>query len=105
VSDEVFEFHCQQAAEKLLKALLSELGVRFRKTHELGALAAMLTGAGYALPQGCTDLDEFTPFGAVYRYEDYDAALGLDRRRAREMLRLLREWVETGIRERALLDG
>jgi HEPN domain-containing protein len=26
VSDEVFGFHCQQAAEKLLKALLSELG-------------------------------------------------------------------------------
>lgn len=25
VSDEVFGFHCQQAAEKMLKALLSDL--------------------------------------------------------------------------------
>jgi len=38
VSDEVIGFHCQQAAEKLLKALLSDLGAAFHKTHELGAL-------------------------------------------------------------------
>jgi len=38
VSDEVIGFHCQQAAEKMLKALLSDLGAAFRKTHELGAL-------------------------------------------------------------------
>ena len=36
-------FHCQQAAEKILKALLSDVGVRFRKTHEIGALMALLT--------------------------------------------------------------
>jgi len=38
VSDEIIGFHCQQAAEKILKALLSEVGVRFRKSHEIGAL-------------------------------------------------------------------
>ena len=38
VSDEVIGFHCQQAAEKLLKGLLSDLGAAFHKTHELGAL-------------------------------------------------------------------
>ena len=38
VSDEVIGFHCQQAAEKMLKALLSDLGAAFHKTHELGAL-------------------------------------------------------------------
>ena len=38
VSDEIIGFHCQQAAEKILKALLSDLGVRIRKTHEIGAL-------------------------------------------------------------------
>jgi hypothetical protein len=46
VSDEVIGFHCQQAAEKMLKALLSDLGVRFRKTHELGALGAATPHAG-----------------------------------------------------------
>jgi HEPN domain-containing protein len=38
VSDEIIGFHCQQAAEKILKALLSDVGVRFRRTHEIGAL-------------------------------------------------------------------
>ena len=38
VSDEVIGFHCQQAAEKMLMALLSDLGGTFPKTHELGAL-------------------------------------------------------------------
>jgi len=38
VSDEVIGFHCQQAAEKMLKALLSDLGITFHKTQEMGSL-------------------------------------------------------------------
>src|ERR1022692_2749603 len=57
VSDEVIGFHCQQAAEKILKALLSDLGVRFRKTHEIGALMALLAQAGHALPEQFENLD------------------------------------------------
>ena len=37
VSDEVIGFHCQQAAEKMLKALLSELGQRAGKTIHYGS--------------------------------------------------------------------
>jgi HEPN domain-containing protein len=100
VSDEVLGFHCQQAAEKLLKALLSDLGVRFRKTHDIGALIALLSGTGYSLPEDISDLDGLTPFAAVYRYEDYDSGLALDRTRIRSTLRLLRAWVEERLRER-----
>ncbi len=32
IGDEIIGFHCQQAAEKIIKALLSTKGVRFRKT-------------------------------------------------------------------------
>ena len=46
VSDEIIGFHCQQAAEKLLKAPLSDLGIRFRKTHEIGALLDLLANYG-----------------------------------------------------------
>ena len=46
VSDEVIGFHCQQAAEKMLKALLSDLGAAFHKTHELGALMDTLASFG-----------------------------------------------------------
>ena len=35
VSDEVIGFHCQPAAEKMLKAVLYDLGAVFHKTHEL----------------------------------------------------------------------
>src|SRR5260221_11054117 len=35
-------FHCQQSAEKYLKALLDELGQRIPKTHELGDLLDLL---------------------------------------------------------------
>lgn len=100
VSDEIIGFHCQQAAEKLLKALLSHLSVRFRKTHEIGALADLLAKSGCPLPAEFEDLDFLTPFGAVYRYEDYDSELALDRERAWRMLRRLRGWVEQRLRER-----
>ncbi|HXJ42428.1 MAG TPA: HEPN domain-containing protein [Bryobacteraceae bacterium] len=46
VSDEIVGFHCQQAAEKLLKALLSDMGTAFRRTHELGALVHSVLSIG-----------------------------------------------------------
>lgn len=61
VSDEVIEFHCQQAAEKRLKALLSELGVTFHNTHELGAPMDALARSGAPLPVEFEKLDMLTP--------------------------------------------
>jgi len=100
VSDEIVGFHLQQAAEKLLKALLSGFGVRFRKTHEIGALIELAESSGCPFPENLKNLDILTPFGAVYRYEDYDSELSLDRDSARQMIRGLRAWVESGLRER-----
>jgi HEPN domain-containing protein len=87
VTDEIIGFHCQQAAEKILKALLSDVGVRFRKTHEIGALMSLLAQAGYGLPDQFEDLDGLTPFGAIYRYGDYDAVVSLNRHAARGRIR------------------
>lgn len=100
VSDELIGFHCQQAAEKMLKALLPDSGLRFRRTHELGALMAILGDAGHPLPGNLQDLDFLSPFGALYRYEDYDSGIALDRRHARQMLRSLRAWVESRLQQR-----
>jgi HEPN domain-containing protein len=100
VSDEVFGFHCQQAAEKLMKALLSRLGIRFRKTHELGSLALLLTEYGCPVPSEFDELDRLTPFGAVYRYEDFDSPLQLDRPRVRKLLMRLRAWIENQLATR-----
>jgi len=35
-------FHCQQSAEKYLKALLKQAGVRIPRTHDLVALVSLL---------------------------------------------------------------
>lgn len=105
VSDEIIGFHCQQAVEKLLKALLSDLGMRFRKTHEIGALMGLLAEAGEPLPDESRQLDTLTPFGSVYRHEDYDAPGTLDRPAAGRMVRELRVWVEARLRDRRLQAG
>lgn len=94
VSDEIIGFHCQQAAEKLMKALLSACGVRYRKTHDIGGLMDLLTEAGAALPEELQDIDFLTPFGTIYRYEDFAPPVALDRSHARAQLRRLRRWVE-----------
>jgi HEPN domain-containing protein len=93
VSDEIVGFHCQQAAEKILKALLSDLGVAFRKMHDLGSLMELLAGSGERLPRDFEDLEALTPFGVVYRYENFDSGQPLDRNAARALLRSLRIWV------------
>lgn len=72
-SDEVFGFHVQQAAEKLLKAWLAIRGERYPLTHDLQGLLDQLA-------QGATDLDDFrslseyTPFAVVHRYEALGAS-------------------------------
>jgi HEPN domain-containing protein len=65
VDDEVIGFHCQQAAEKILKALLSDLGVRFRKTHNIRSLMKLIVDSGCPLPAEFTGLEEFTPFAVA----------------------------------------
>ena len=51
VADATFGFHCQQAAEKLLKALRSALEIRFRRTHDLQELMTSLENAGKGVSQ------------------------------------------------------
>ncbi len=97
VSDEVIGFHCQQAAEKLLKGLLSELGIGFRRTHDLRELMDVLDDGGCAIPATLADLDRLTPFGTLYRYEDLDILPGFERTRSRDLIRELRTWVESRV--------
>ena len=105
VSDEVIGFHCQQAAEKMLKTLLSDLGAAFHKTHELGALMDTLARSGAPLPAEFENLDVLTPFGTVYRYDDYDGTESLNRTETRGLLRSLRSWVENRLHSRIYLEA
>lgn len=65
-------YHCQQAAEKLLKGLLVAADVPFRKTHELDELADL---AGPCFPGLQSGLDFCRPLSSwctAYRYPSLD---------------------------------
>lgn len=53
-----------------------------------------LARSGAPLPGEFENLDVLTPFGAVYRYDDYDGTESLNRTETRAMLRSLRSWME-----------
>ena len=97
ISNEIIGFHCQQAAEKLLKALLAEIGVHFHRTHNLRQLMNLLADEGRPVPDDLEDMDVLTPFAAVHRYGTPPVTVSLDRQQARETVRRLRKWVENQI--------
>ena len=61
-------FHCQQSAEKYLKALLEELGVTIPKTHKLLALMHLLNTNYQMLRSLRRGLDFLTRFAVATRY-------------------------------------
>jgi hypothetical protein len=70
IEDETLGYHAQQAAEKLLKALLAHGGHAYPRSHNIGLLLDLLAGHGVLLPERFQDLDALTPFGTVFRYDD-----------------------------------
>ena len=67
VSDEVFGFHVQQAAEKLLKAWIALLGEVYPLTHNIKDLLDLLTGRGAAVEPFASMVD-YTPYAVEFRY-------------------------------------
>lgn len=67
--DRVFGFHAQQATEKLLKAWISALDLRFPYTHELRLLTKILAENGIDTTE-YSSLLELTQFAVEYRYDD-----------------------------------
>ena len=95
--DAVFGFHAQQAAEKLMKALLAHLGIQFELTHDLTRLAKSVAKVDQPLPDLGLPLRKLTRFGVVYRYEFQPLAANPDRATARNAVKLLRTHVEARI--------
>jgi HEPN domain-containing protein len=67
---EPIAFHCQQAAEKYLKAFLVSRGVEFPKTHDIRQLLYLVEPLAPELAAGLRDLDALTPYGVEIRYPD-----------------------------------
>jgi hypothetical protein len=62
ISDAIVGFHCQQAIEKALKAMLAMSAVDFPFTHDLGALIVLCERAGTPVPAELEDVDRLTPY-------------------------------------------
>ena len=95
-ADETFGFHAQQAAEKLLKAVLAGHGVVYPRTHRLGDLLDLAREHKLPLPEEFETLHGLTPFAVEYRYEFFgeEVERPLDRKAVLELVRQLRIWVE-----------
>jgi HEPN domain-containing protein len=91
-------FHCQQAAEKFLKALLTFNQIEFPKTHDLGALLDFVSPVDAPLAESLNDILLLNPYGVEVRYpgdmpdiepEDAQKALELAKRVRDAVLKLL----------------
>jgi hypothetical protein len=93
VKDAIFEFHLQQAIEKLLKALIAAHGEKFPFTHDLQLLIDQLERLGERLPVFEIPLPEFTKFGVLVRYDSGIALNGFERGLLRKIVEDLRVFV------------
>ncbi len=93
VPDGPFGFHIQQAVEKMLKALLCQLAVKYKFTHDLEYLVTLVQDHGEALPMGILDITQLESYGVAYRYDSVPEVAVLDRAAAIESVRLIREHV------------
>ena len=66
----VLGFHAQQGVEKALKAVLSDAGLAYPRTHNRVMLAELLRTGALPLPPDAEDFGSLVPFGVALRYED-----------------------------------
>jgi HEPN domain-containing protein len=67
-AESIVGFHCQQAVEKALKAILADDGLQFPYTHDIELLVELCADAGAPTPDHLADVDRLTPFAARVRY-------------------------------------
>ena len=65
---EIIAFHCQQAAEKYLKAFLVSRQIEFPKTHDLEELLELLAPVRPDVVAMLEGIDVLSPFGVKIRY-------------------------------------
>jgi HEPN domain-containing protein len=71
-------FHCQQAVEKYLKALLAVHDVNYPKVHDVGELAELAQEFCPALRTLPFPISVFNPFAVIIRYDDWDEEVSLE---------------------------
>ena len=88
-------FHAQQAAEKALKAVLVQHGIRVPRSHDLAYLTNMLP-KGISMPVGLVELPTLTKYAVHQRYPGESPSLTPKHRR--RALQLAEDAVAWGAR-------
>jgi len=73
-------FHCQQAGEKFLKAVLQENGIRFSKSHDLEEVLTLCLAKAPELALLLDDATLLGDYAVRYRYPGIDATKAQARR-------------------------
>lgn len=99
IADEILGFHAQQAAEKMLKAILAYEGIEFPFTHRLTDLIDLSKEQGIILPERLEDVRFLTPFAVEFRYDLFEEEdeEPVDFKEVFALLTELRKWVNTVI--------
>ncbi len=91
-------WHCHQAVEKTIKAIIVGKGIRLRKSHDLGGL---IGDAQIELPKAISDfIDDLNPYYNPIRYPDaaLEAKLSYSRNICQSILKTTKEvikWLKT----------
>ncbi len=64
----IVAFHCQQSAEKFIKAELTALQIEFGKTHDISVLLDRLNEGKNKLADDLSSAEALTVFGVQARY-------------------------------------
>ena len=73
ISDEIFGFHVQQAAEKLFKSWIALLGEVYPLTHNIERLFNLLADQGVTV-EPFRKLIDYTPYALEFRYTGVDSS-------------------------------
>jgi HEPN domain-containing protein len=98
VTDGPLGFHCQQAIEKSLKAVLAYKRVEYPYSHDLDGLLRLCEKNDIDVPQELADVDDLSPFAARLRY-GATSPTKLDRDRALSRAAAAVAWARTVIDE------
>jgi HEPN domain-containing protein len=93
-------FHCQQAAEKFLKAFLVGKGRTYPITHDLLAILENILSINPDAEQLRDELALLTPYAVEVRYpDDFFMPSLQDAREAREAANSVKNWLENALPE------
>lgn len=88
-------FHAQQCAEKALKALLSELGIPFPRTHVIEVLLDLLKANGVSPSKTVDEAFTLSQYAVQTRYPgEWEPVTKAEAKRALELAAVVLLWVE-----------